>query len=65
MLHRFRQIQAAEAGVISVSGRRPPRASTCTNINEVEQWRHYFIQEISRKVSQIQNGRCNTFSKLQ
>ncbi|RKP25433.1 Isy1-like splicing factor [Syncephalis pseudoplumigaleata] len=55
MLHRFRQIQAAEAGVISVTGRRPPRASSCNNINEVEQWRQHFIQEISRKVSQIQN----------
>ncbi|KAI9599476.1 Isy1-like splicing factor [Syncephalis fuscata] len=55
MLHRFRQIQAAEAGVISVSGRRPPRASSCNNTNEAEQWRQHFIQEISRKVSQIQN----------
>ncbi|RKP06774.1 Isy1-like splicing family-domain-containing protein [Thamnocephalis sphaerospora] len=55
MLHRFRQLQAAEAGVFRIGDRRPPRASDCDNLAEAEQWRQHFIHQISRKVAQIQN----------
>jgi hypothetical protein len=59
MLHRFRQVQAAEAGVFRIGDRRPPRASDCNSIYEAEQWRQHFIQQASRKVVQIQNGRSS------
>ncbi|UIZ23317.1 hypothetical protein KXD40_007957 [Peronospora effusa] len=36
--------------------RRPYRASQCDNLKDAERWRRQIIREISKKVSDIQNG---------
>lgn len=57
MLFRFREAQAAELGVVNIhTMRRPKLASTVQNMQEAERWRYQVITEISRKISQIQNG---------
>ncbi|KAI8393686.1 Isy1-like splicing factor [Radiomyces spectabilis] len=55
MLYRFREAQAAELGGISRRQKRPGAASSVNNIGECEKWRRDVLQEISRKVSKIQD----------
>lgn len=58
MLFRFREAQAAEVGVVNIrTMRRPKVASTVDSIQEAERWRYQVINEISRKVAQIENGK--------
>lgn len=37
--------------------RRPALASMCDSIGEAEKWRRELIRDVSRKVSEIQNGK--------
>ncbi|KAK9768094.1 NineTeen Complex (NTC) component [Basidiobolus ranarum] len=55
MLHRFRDARAAELG-FNKNERRPYLATECRSLPEAEKWRRQIINEISRKVSQIQNS---------
>ncbi|ORY04837.1 pre-mRNA-splicing factor ISY1 [Basidiobolus meristosporus CBS 931.73] len=55
MLHRFRDARAAELG-FNKNERRPYLASECRSLPEAEKWRRQIINEISRKVTQIQNS---------
>lgn len=50
---RWRAAKELESGE---KERRPYLASECTDLNKCEKFRLEIIREISRKVSQIQNG---------
>lgn len=52
-LARWRAAKELESGE---KERRPYLASECTDLNKCEKFRLEIIREISRKVSQIQNG---------
>lgn len=39
-----------------VDSRRPYLASQCDNLKDAERWRRQIIREISKKISDIQNG---------
>jgi hypothetical protein len=39
-----------------VSDKRPFLASECETITEAEKWRRELVRDITRKISQIQNG---------
>ena len=56
MLFRFRAQQASDLGIVSVNhSRRPKAISTQTQIPTCERWRGQVLQEISRKVTKIQD----------
>lgn len=40
----------------SLGSRRPYLASQCDNLKDAERWRRQIIREISKKISDIQNG---------
>lgn len=50
---RWRASKEAETGE---KERRPYLASECTEVPKCEKWRLEIIREISKKVTQIQNG---------
>ena len=52
-LARFR---AAQLGTLGGKDRRPYLASECKDLKECERWRREILREISKKVTQIQNG---------
>ncbi|BGP53487.1 NineTeen Complex (NTC) component [Rhodotorula sphaerocarpa] len=56
MLHRFRDAQAAELGLVQKTDRRPRVAATCKDLRQCERWRGEILREISRKVSKIQDA---------
>lgn len=67
---RWRAAKEAETGE---KDRRPYLASECTELPKCEKWRLEIIREISKKVTQIQNGRyfllvyfpmCKLFSNM-
>jgi pre-mRNA-splicing factor ISY1 len=43
-----------------LSARRPHLASECESLRECEKWRREVLQEVGRKVSQIQNGKLQS-----
>ncbi len=51
---RFR---AAQLGTLGGKDRRPYLASECKDLKECERWRREILREISKKVTQIQNGK--------
>lgn len=56
MLYRFREQQAAEAGVITTGRmRRPKVVQNVDNIQVAERWRSQVIKEIGQKVVKIQD----------
>lgn len=62
MLFRFRAAQAAESGLLSISGSRRPKApSTISSIPLCEKWRGQILKEISRKVLKIQDESLSDF----
>ena len=62
MLFRFRAAQAAESGLLSISGARRPNApSTVSSIPLAEKWRGQILKEISRKVLKIQDESLSDF----
>jgi hypothetical protein len=62
MLFRFRAAQAAESGLLSISGSRRPKApSTISSIPLAEKWRGQILKEISRKVLKIQDESLSDF----
>jgi Isy1-like splicing family len=62
MLFRFRAAQAAESGLLSISGSRRPKApSTVSSIPLCEKWRGQILKEISRKVLKIQDESLSDF----
>jgi len=56
MLHRFREAQAIELGLLKKEEKRPYLATLCDNVKDCEYWRKQIIKEISAKVSKIQDG---------
>lgn len=59
MLSRFRAVQAAEAGhplIKQQERRRPAYPRDDMSLYDCDQYRLECVREISRKVSQIQNG---------
>ncbi|KAJ5104934.1 Pre-mRNA-splicing factor isy1 [Penicillium alfredii] len=55
MLFRFRAQQAADLGIIDIGRTRRPKAiTTVDSIPTCERWRGQVLQEVSRKVSRIQ-----------
>jgi pre-mRNA-splicing factor ISY1 len=56
MLFRFRAAQAAELGILDLGRTRRPKAiTTISTIPECERWRGQVLQEISRKITRIQD----------
>jgi len=55
MLHRFREAQAIELGLLKKEEKRPYLATLCDNVKDCEYWRKQIIKEISKKVSKIQD----------
>jgi len=53
-LARWRQ---AQLGTLGGKERRPYLASECNDLKECERWRREILREISKKVTQIQNGK--------
>lgn len=51
---RWRRAKEEEGGD---KDRRPYLASECNDVRKCEKWRLEIIREISKKVSQIQNGK--------
>jgi len=53
--------RANQLGTLGGKERRPYLASECKDLKECERWRREILREISKKVTQIQNGnRFNT-----
>lgn len=62
MLFRFREAQAADAGIIDAGRSRRPRAITeVMEVNACERWRGQVLREISRKVARIQDSTLSDF----
>ncbi|WPH03054.1 Pre-mRNA-splicing factor ISY1 [Acrodontium crateriforme] len=56
MLFRFRAQQASDLGILDINKTRRPKAiSTQTQIPTCERWRGQVLQEISRKITKIQD----------
>mmetsp|Transcript_21924 Transcript_21924/g.32672 ORF Transcript_21924/g.32672 Transcript_21924/m.32672 type:complete len:252 (-) Transcript_21924:176-931(-) len=54
MLNRF--IAYKKDQMYGPRGRRPALASECKNLRDAEKWRRSILKEVSRHVSEIQNG---------
>lgn len=62
MLFRFRAQQAADLGILDTSRTRRPKAiSLQDHVPTCERWRGQVLQEISRKVSKIQDPALSDF----
>jgi pre-mRNA-splicing factor ISY1 len=46
-----------------VTNKRPYLASECESLTEAEKWRRELVRDITRKISQIQNGTHGHMSK--
>ena len=47
----------SQLGTLGGKERRPYLASECKDLKECERWRREILREISKKVTQIQNGK--------
>jgi Isy1-like splicing family len=60
MLHRYLRTRAGEDGQTQLNRghqqRRPYLATLCEDVDEAQRWHRQVLREISRKVSEIQNG---------
>ena len=56
MLHRFRQVQMAELGLVKPKQRRPYIVSDVKSLPAAEKWRTQVLREVSRKLTNIQDG---------
>lgn len=54
MLNRF--VQYKKDQLYGNKGKRPAFANECDNLGEAERWRRQIIKEVSKEVSEIQNG---------
>lgn len=60
-LYRWKVQQAAEAGVIDTSGRRPRNIMECTSVAACEKWRNQVIKELNRKIEKINDATLTDF----
>lgn len=61
MLYKWRSQQAAQAGVVDTSGRRPRNIMECMSVAACEKWRNQVVKELNRKIEKINDATLTDF----